>query len=238
MIHFLVKIFSEKGHAEKFLRGELYARRLSWFKRIEGDDGRGDEYEAAIMPRRENLLFTLESRDILTGKVEKHTIPPEDLAAPLLIQPRHFDDVNLFCMYAAHSGDFEQVSEDNIQDYRRQLDLPGDCLKLGRYAVVITNTPEFVKRVKMAAHREGYRICKGLVRYYDPEVGTQLPPLNIGIVFNKREEYSYQREFRFAFDTGTSGSEPVALNIGEIGDIAMQLDPADINRLLTINFIP
>ena len=50
MIHFLVKVFSEAEHADRFLLGEMYARRLSWFKKLESDQGRGDEYEAAIMP--------------------------------------------------------------------------------------------------------------------------------------------------------------------------------------------
>ena len=35
MIHFLAKVFSEQDHADKFLRGELYTRRLSWFKKLE-----------------------------------------------------------------------------------------------------------------------------------------------------------------------------------------------------------
>ena len=158
MIHFLVKMFSEPEHADKFLRGELYARRLSWFKKLESDEGRGDEYEAAIMPRRDNLIITLEAKTMETGEVEEFTIPMEDLAAPPILQPQHFDHINVFCMYAAHSGDFKQVSEDNIQDYRRQLELPEDCLKLGRYAVAITNTPEFLIRVKTDAHSQGYKI--------------------------------------------------------------------------------
>ena len=235
MIHFLVKVFSEQDHANKFLRGELSVRRLSWFKKLDGDDGRGDEYEAAIMPRRDNLIITLESKDVVSGEVEEFTIPMEDLAAPPILQPEHFDHINVFCMYAAHSGDFKQISEDNVQDYRRQLELPEDCLKLGRYAVVITNTPEFVKRVKMGAHRQGYMIYRGLVRYYDPEVGTPLAPLDIGMVFTKREKYAHQKEFRFAIDTGTFGCEPITLNIGEIDDLAIRLNTADMNHHLSIS---
>ena len=235
MIHFLVKVFSEQDHADKFLRGELYARRLSWFKKLEGDDGRRDEYEAAIMPRRDNLIITLEAKNVVTGEVEEFTIPMEDLAAPPILQPEHFDHINVFCMYAAHSGDFKQILEDNIQDYRRQLELPEDCLKLGRYAVATTNTPEFLIRVKTAAHSQGYKIYRGLVRYYDPQVGTPLVPLDLGIIFTKRKEYAYQKEFRFAIDTGTSGCEPITLKIGEIDDIAIRLDTANINRHLSIS---
>ena len=117
MIHFLVKVFSVQDHADKFLRGELYARRLSWFKNLKGDDRRGDEHEAAIMPRRDNLIITLKAKNVVTGEVEEFTIPMEDLAALPILQPEHFDHINVFCMYAAHSGDFKQISEDNIRDY-------------------------------------------------------------------------------------------------------------------------
>ena len=98
MIQFLVKVFSEPEHADKFLRGELYARRLSWFKKLEGDEGRGDEYEAAIMPQRENLIITLAAHNMVTGEVEEFTVTSEDLAAPPKLQPEHFDHVNVFCM--------------------------------------------------------------------------------------------------------------------------------------------
>ena len=235
MIHFLVKMFSEPEHADKFLRGELYARRLSWFKKLESDEGRGDEYEAAIMPRRDNLIITLEAKTMETGEVEEFTIPMEDLAAPPILQPQQFDHINVFCMYAAHSGDFKQVSEDNIQDYRRQLELPEECLQLGRYAVAITDNPEFLRRVKMGADRQGYKICRGLVRYYDPEVGTPLAPLDIGIVFTKRKKYAHQSEYRFAIDTGSLGCEPITLDIGKLDDIAVRLKTAEINRQLSIS---
>ena len=238
MIFFLVKVFTKEDHANKFLRGELYARRLSWFKGIECDevdDERRDEYEAAVMLRRDNLIITLEAKGMVTGEVEKFTIPMEDLAAPPILQPEHFDHINVFCMYAANSGEFEQVSEDNLQAFRTQLELPKDCLKLGRYAVVITNTQEFLRRVKAAAHRMGYKICRGLMKYYDPEVGTPLGPLDIRIIFTKRKKFSHEREFRFAIDTGTLGSEPITLNIGKIDDIAIRMDTSDINRQLSIS---
>ena len=236
VIHFLVKVFSEEAYADKFLRGEMYANRLSWFKRLEGSDGRGDEYEAASMLRPDGLIIRLEARNVETGKVQGVTVPADDLAAPPILQPEHFDHINLFCMYAAHSGGFHQVSDDNIEELRRQLEIPGDCLKLGRHAVAITNRAEFVRRVKMGAQREGYGLHCGLVKYYDPEVGTPLAPLDIRTIFTKREKYAYQKEFRFAIDTGTTGCEPITLDIGAIDDIATRLDTADINRQLSIGF--
>ena len=73
------------------------------------------------------------------------------------------------------------------------------------------------------------------MKYYDPEVGTPLGPLDIRIIFTKRKKFSHEREFRFAIDTGTLGSEPITLNIGEIDDIAIRMNTSDINRQLSIN---
>ena len=129
---------------------------------------------------------------------------------PPIIQPKCFDHVNVFCMFAAYSD----------EEYMKQLVLPEEYQKMGRYAVVITNPQKFVDRVMSAAHREEYRIWQGLVKYYDPEVGMPLSPLDIRIVFAKCQKYAHQKEFRFAIDTNTIGSDPITLDIDKLDDIA------------------
>jgi hypothetical protein len=102
--------------------------------------------------------------------------------------------------------------------------MPDEYVKLGDHAVVITNTTEFLRRVEKAAHREGYGILWELVKYYDPQVGT--PPIrsDIETIFSKRKKYAYQREFRFAIDTGTTEGGAINLDIGDISDIACRTD--------------
>ena len=41
-------------------------------------------------------------------------------------------------------------------------------------------------------------------------------------IFKKRDEYSYQKEYRFAIATGVQGSNPIILDIGDIKDISMR----------------
>ena len=238
MIFFLVKVFQEREHADAFLRGEMYANTLSYFKKIEGDDGRGDEDEGAIMPPIDGLTITLQGTDLDTGEVNTVAITAADLAAPPIIRPEWFDHINVFCMYAAHTSGFEGTSIDNLQDFKKQLEIPEDCAKLGEHAVVITNTTEFFRRVKLAADRAGYGIYDKLVTYYDPAIGTPPVNWNIETVFNKRKEFEYQREFRFAIDTRTTGRCPITLDIGEIDDIAVRTDTSEINRGLQIQIKP
>ena len=108
MIVFLAKAFEEKEHAEAFLKGSMYANRLSHFKKLEGAYGRGDEYEGAIMPPLDDFAFTLEATNPTTGEVVGGTtITGEDLAAPAILSLKRFNHINVFCMYA---GRFEDTT--------------------------------------------------------------------------------------------------------------------------------
>lgn len=234
MIFFFLKFFPKKEYANTFVRGSLHANRLRYFKQIDSHDGRGDRYEGAITPELEGLCLTLTATDAQTGEIAEYTIPIEDFASPPIMQPRWFDPINLFCMYAGHSGSIKKVSADNLASFKKQLEIPEDCTKFGKYAVLIKNPKEFIRRVRVAAERENYRINWKLVRYYDPEVGT--PPLesNFDSIFIKRKKYEYQKEFRLAIDTGTPGCNPITLDIGKIDDIAVCMDSGEINRQIDI----
>ena len=238
MIIFLVKVFQEARYADNFVRGKLYAHRLSYFKRIEDRDGRRDEDEGAIMLQRDGLIVEFTATNIETGESSRITMAGHEFAAPIIMRPRWFDHINVFCMYAGHSGDFQSISDDNVHSFKKQLEIPEDGIKLGRYAVVITNTREFLKRVKVAAEKRGYGICGGLVKYYDAEVGTPPAKSEIESIFTKRKEYEYQKEFRLAIDTGTMGCNPITLDIGRIGDISVLTNTSDINRQLSVRREP
>ena len=227
MILFLVKMFENKEHADDLIKGRLFLNRLSYFKKIEGDDGRHDENEGAIMLQIEGLTLKMESRDIDTG--ELHTFTVTDFASPPVLRPEWFDHIHLYCMYAGHTGEFQRISPDNIEDFRRQLELPEDAEKLGRHAVVIINVPEFIRRVGDAISQEGYGIMTQLVKYYDPEVGSPPVRSEVETIFTKRKKFADQSEFRIAMDTRTVGCDPITLEIGQINDIAYYTNTSDIN---------
>ena len=234
MIFYLAKVFQQREHAEDFVSGKMYANRLSYFKKIEDHDGRRDEDEGAIMFQLDGLTVKLESRNMESGEVERWQMTGKDFAAPPTLHPEWFDDINVFCMYAGHSGEFHHVSPDNLQDFKRQLELPEEFTKLGRHAVLITNTTEFLKRVDIAANLAGYGIRRGLVKYYEAEVGTPSMRSDMDTIFTKRKEYEHQREFRFAIDTGTAGCCPIVFDVGDITDISVCIDTCKINRQLHI----
>ena len=222
-IFFFVKFFKNEQYAKDFIGGKVFANRLSYFKRIEGNEdfNRTDKHEGVIgwfQPGRGR--FEINGMDI-TG----------DLAGPVEMQRKWLDDLNVFCVYAAHSGDLDlgNLSTENIDAFRSQLEIPDDCLKLGKFAVVVKDVAGFISRVETSVKSENYRVFRGFVKYYNPE--SFHGNFSDGeAIFRKRDEHKHQQEYRFVIDTLIKGTNPVTLNIGDIRDITMRFNSADINK--------
>jgi len=150
-----------------------------------------------------------------------------------MTQMNWHDHLNVFCIYAAHSGEFEEISEETIDDFKKQISIPEECKNLGEYAVIVTNVTKFIERVKAAVRSNNYELNAGLVEYYDP---TRFNGSfsEVESIFRKREEYKHQKEYRFSFDTGIAGTDPLILNIGDISDITMQCKVCEINAQLEV----
>lgn len=224
IIYFLVKIFDDEKYAREFRSGQLFSSRLSYFRNLEEaqDSNRGDMHEGVVSWLQPDQI-----------KLEINGRIISQLTKPVSVKMNWHDHLNVFCIYAAHNGGFDRLSQENLTAFKKQLEIPEDCLKLGKYAVVVTSFKQFIERVKAATEKNNYGLNSGLVDYYNPDTfsGTFNDE---EAVFKKRNEYSHQKEYRFAFDTGVTGKEPLLLDIGDISDITMQCDVADINKLIEI----
>lgn len=221
-ILFLVKFVDKVEHVEDLLDGKLFAHRLAWFKRREDTDeaGRSDSDEGtSIWHQPGQIRLVINDQDLTP-----------DLAGPVQMQPTWLNHLNLFCMHAAHADQaaFDQAASADIEHLRQQLLIPARCVELGAHAVVVSDIPEFMRRFGNAIASNGYRAWRHLVRYYDPaSFHGQFEGVNAA--FRKRAEYGYQREYRFAIWTGTTGDDPIKLDIGDIRDITLRFDSADLN---------
>ena len=223
-IFFLVKFLSKERHVECFLNGKLYAQRLASFKEIEDDaqSGRFDPHEGTS-----SWMQPGQVRIVINGMDLS-----SDLAGPVQTQMDWCDQLNVFCVHAAHTGelDVEQIGDHSIEQLRQQLWIPDACFDLGPYAVVITDIAEFMRRFGAAVGSRGYRAWADLVRYYDPDTFHGHFE-GIDPVFRKQSRFSEQREYRFAIDTGTAGRDALTLEIGDIRDITLRFRSPDLNSV-------
>ena len=222
VVFFLIKFFDNEDHGRDFVSGMIYANTLATFKRLEGvdDSGRGD--------RNEGTIAWLQPGQ---GRLEINGMDiTDDLAGPTQLQKNWLNHLRIFCLHGVHSGslDIANVSNENIEELRKQFTIPDECRALGKHAVVVNDVPEFINRMEAAAQGKGCRIARGLVRYYDPESfhgGFR----DVESIFHKQDRHSYQREFRFVIDTGLVSDDPRILEIGDISDITRWFDFAELN---------
>ena len=99
VILFFVKFFSRRKYARYFMDGKVHAKRLSYFKGIDSkdDSGRVDRHEGVIgWFQPGHGILTINEIDMTS-----------DLAGPIEMQREWLNYRNVFCVYAAHSGDID-----------------------------------------------------------------------------------------------------------------------------------
>lgn len=223
---FLVKFIDNASYAEQLLDGRVFASRLATFIRVEDNDtssARQDRNEATVaFHQPDRIDLEINGRNMTS-----------DLAGPLQIQSDSLSFLNVFCVYAAQIDDIEsnQIPIEDSEEFRTRLAVPSSCFSLGKHAIVIMNVPEFIQRLGESASSSGYKMWYGRVNYYDP---AHFHGNFFGIdgAFWKQQNYSYQCEFRFVFDTHTCEDTALILNIGDIRDIAFQVPSVELNREL------
>ena len=223
-VFFLVKFFDNLNHADDFVHGRIFANRLSRFKKVEDSDksGRMDRHEGTIgWMQPGECCLTLNGMDM-----------SDDLAGPVQIQKNWLNHLNVFCVYAAHSGDLNLASLSNIESLRQELTIPDECSALGKYAVVVKNVTEFINRMRSSAQANDYRITWGLVKYYAPATfhGNFRNVESVeASAFWRQDQYRFQQEFRFVIDSGSLGECRLVMDIGDIRDITLQLESTELN---------
>ena len=226
-IFFLSKFFSEEHHAEQFVRGRLYANRLGYFRELESQSVRADAYEGVSLLRGDvSLAATIDGLS-----TERIIVPEHELAGPSEVRMDWTEHVNLICMHAAHSAGHVEIDYSQFDEFKRQhIEIPKDCLKFGDHAVLITDFLQFVKRVKAAVQKdENCCLVGGLIMYSDDPA---IDITGIDTVFCKHERYKSEREYRFAILTGSDVCDPLILETGDLSDIAIRCNIAEINDLI------
>ena len=208
MSRHLTKTYEEKKNAVAFIQGTMFANPLSYFKQLEDGDIRRDTEEGIMtMPLTKGFKLEITS----TAMDKPIVMNRDDLVEPLTLRTKWFNAINLFCM---HIIDIQREGNTGI------LKIPLRATCFGRYAVVILDVGEFIRRVKKAVNRAGYRLSYKPVEYYDSTTGIHTNPTTLQPIFTKRNDYQEEQEFRIAIDRGLAVPTPLKLDIGPIHDIA------------------
>lgn len=225
---FLTRVFEEKEHAEQFLRGQVRAGTLLSYQKTE-DGSRSDPMEGILDSAQiEGMEVTLSAPNGYT-----HTLSHESgerMKYPLPWANRF----NVLCTTASYV-DTEWIVPDEHYDkvLDRYVRIPEAVMKLGGFVVFIHEPNEFVERVGTAADRSGVPMHCGFVEYGRrpmPSLGLR----DVGLIFRKREQYKYDREFRFSFESPQRVERPLVLDVGDLSDIAKLFRTREFNDQLTI----
>lgn len=247
VIWYFVKFFTEESHADLFIKGSLYLRRLSYFKNVESecDDGRSDMTEAVSMWLQPDDIVM----DLSVPALGLHArITKADLAGPVSFQSNDFDNSHIFCLYAVYTDKFVgtdgeakfvgmhgniNLTESDVAELRRQLLIDDRCLKFGRFAVIVYAV-RFIERLKKALQYNGQWFRGKLVEYYDDETfHGEVEPREIP--FKKQKRFSYQREFRICVRTNMEGDDPISIEVGDISDICGKTESSQLNDAFTLS---
>jgi hypothetical protein len=213
----LVKFFAELEHAHQFLDGDLFMRRLSYYRRQEDAEGRWDATEGVwAWLQKQGLKI-----DLGVPGIGVANITERDLAGPVSMSLGETDNLYIYCMYAYYlqeplPGDDpdEIYGDDRLAELEAALQIDPRCLRFGPHAVVIPYGA-FMERLKRAAIDQALRVRADLVRYYDNEILNGQYRLK-DVPFRKQKRFDYQREYRVSIRTLDRSPLPRIFNIGSL----------------------
>jgi hypothetical protein len=196
----LVKLLPSTRECD-FLDGKLYFNAAKYFSKMDDSDSvRFDADEA--------LTASLQVQELAIADETGKWIPIGGLNGPVTHRDASFDTLNVLCVYGLTQRSNDVFHEKNLM--------------FGDRAILISNLPEFLRRMHVAATAGGKKLGHGPIDYVDRNSyhGHMGP-------FRKFADYSYQNEFRFVIDGGDGNA--CRLEIGDIRDITTCVESAKLS---------
>lgn len=219
----LAKIFQKEEYLDDFLDGNLYINCLGFFQNLETKnlaETQADPLEgitAQFQPKDFQLTFSVPEIGI------SHTIPTEDYAAPSCLKNPYLFNLKCLCFYAP------VIKLDDLDTVKEQVTISKKMEEdFGSLLVVFHNPQEFLNRVKAAviANKYGYKSRR--VSYFSSMDNFQASDNSMG--FDKRDKFSFQKEFRILIETHEHKPTPLRLKIGSIRDICEPMTVDQFNN--------
>ncbi len=196
------------------------------------------EYYRDCFDEFEGVAGVLPATLTISDGSEELTLSRDDWPEPGEFRLR---DVYVFCLFSFHGPrvptdeplDTAHARElARLKDQARMLAQCADTY--GERVVLITNGPEFKRRVRAAANERGYRCYSQLVRYYEPDSQPTLGPNLLDVAFAKRIEFQHENEYRIVVCPGRLNQTFLELDIGDIRDITLSYPTRDFEESISI----
>lgn len=208
-IHLFLKFGKEEHMQDLYENGTIYCNTVEYFKRVEDDALRGDNYEGASFiknypPGKFRISIAGKEVDKDFNYINFHIKEAYEKTLG-----------NIFSLYSITSRDTEKTELFKVDAKNK---------KFGDKFLLIKDNPTFLKLIEQELKKKRLKFNYGFVEYYDRHKYNG----KVG-VFHKPREYSYQNEFRIY--VRKKSEKPLVLNIGSLKSIAALYD---INTLDTL----
>lgn len=212
-----IKICEEKEHAEDFINGKLFMRKLSEFQEDYFGENRGDDEEAniSIIPKDSYIKCMFINKDnILNGTI----------TSDVKVTAR--EDKHIFSASLLNIDDFS--TDDGGKLYKLQKDFVESICSFGKYIAIVT-----FQELSSVLESKNDLLFSNCI--YTDDVKLKIKTIQENknnIYFIKREKYKSQREFRIVYDgDGNEDSETMVLNLNYKFKTGMIFETKDLNTL-------
>lgn len=218
----LFKFFNSEKYRDDFLNGHLYFSSLNSFRKVDKSEvfGQNDRYECCEIHQPDSVKVTVGNTELT------------DFAGPISICSE--SDVlrsNIMCFSTIICDD--QKEYNSLEAMKQDVLIPEKMIKYGEFVVAIPQAELFIERLGKVVKGLDLKLYRGAVKYYDfskDNISCRFPE----IAFQKRSEFSYQREFRFLLQKREPNDAPLNLDVGNLSDIAISCKSCDLNGMIDV----
>ena len=108
----LIKMCRYKEHADNLRNGILHSNRISYF----GDNG-NDLLDGVMLISPNVYDFKLSCNGTNLDNLT------EDMCGPAELRLNRVQNLNIFCMYAIHTGEFDSIGPENLHECKKHLEI-------------------------------------------------------------------------------------------------------------------
>lgn len=216
--------FGNKANLESFQRGTVYMKNIKNFNMLEqrDDSGKPDKNDGKWAVKDFSFTFfdSETNKPVFQGK------------AGSAVLSFGYEKYPIFCMF---SFDYRNCGEYINDEENHMCTIPLSFTEeqkqkvkkgLGEYALAITNTNEFINRLKAALEKDHYTYRFDRVKYNPGNSIDRVQSVQRNfesIVFNKESDFAYQQEWRL-FVTNKEVEDHLCVDIGDISDITVLVE--------------